>query len=530
MKEKSKQKIIGIKEIRKAYQTLLLYKQGKRSLDARIVENEEWYKLRCGCTADGKLGQNSAWIFNSIINKHADAMDCYPEPNVLAREKGDEVLAKKFSAILPIILEQQNFEQTYSDAWWYKLKTGTGVYGVFWNNELENGLGDVDIKQLDILNLFWEPGIKNLEQSANLFYATAVDKSALMAEYPDKADKIKSGFGELSAYRMDDGIIDTSKALVVDWYYKKKVGGKTLLHYCKFSGEALLFASENEPQYRLRGFYDHGKYPIVFDTLFVTENSPAGFGYIDVMKGCQTTIDKLSVAVERNALMGETPRFFISDSAGINEEEYADWSRTFIHTTGRIDDQTLKQVSVENISEATLKFLNFKVNELKETSGNRDFSQGSTNYGVTAASAILALQEAGNKLSRDMIKSAFRAYANICYLILELVRQFYTEPRSFRITENGGSDRYIVFQNKDLLENHPFANYRPIFDIKIIPQKQSPYQKASQNELAKEMFSLGMLDPERRNEAKMAVKLMDFHGKEELLARLSSEENEVEML
>ena len=129
-----------------------------------------------------------------------------------------------------------------------------------------------------------------------------------------------------------------------------------------------------------------------------------------------------------------------------------------------------------------------------------------------------------------MIKSAFRAYSNICYLILELVRQFYTEPRSFRITENGGSDRYIVFQNKDLLENHPFANYRPIFDIKIIPQKQSPYQKASQNELAKEMFSLGMLDPERRSEAKMAVKLMDFHGKEELLARLSSEENEVEML
>ena len=202
----------------------------------------------------------------------------------------------------------------------------------------------------------------------------------------------------------------------------------------------------------MSGFYDHGKYPVVFDTLFVTENSPAGFGYVDVMKGCQTTIDKISVALERNALMGETPRFFISDSAGINEEEYADWSRPFIHTTGRIDDQTLKQVSIDNISANVLEFLNFKVNELKETSGNRDFVQGATNYGVTAASAILALQEAGNNLSRDMIKSAFRAYSNICYLILELVRQFYTEPRSFRITGKGGADRYIVFQNSDVLE------------------------------------------------------------------------------
>ncbi|MBE6760810.1 MAG: hypothetical protein E7551_00815 [Ruminococcaceae bacterium] len=519
---KTKQKIIGLKEIKNAYKTLLLYKEGKRFLEERIVENEEWYKLRCCPNVGGvEKSQNSAWLFNSIINKHADAMDSFPEPNILAREEGDEEQAKLFSAILPVILEQRGFEQTYSDAWWYKLKTGTGVYGVFWNNELENGLGDVDIKQLDILNLFWEPGIKYLEQSANLFYATAVDRQELISRYPEKEEQIKKGFGELSAYRLEDGITDDSKALVVDWYYKKKVGNKTLLHYCKFSGEALLFASENEAQYQNRGFYDHGKYPIVFDTLFVTENSPAGFGYVDAMKECQISIDKLNTAIERNALMGEMPRFFISDSAGINEEEFADWSRPFIHTTGRIDDQTLKQVEVGNVSSNALELLTFKVNELKETSGNRDFSQGSTNYGVTAASAILALQEAGNKLSRDMIKSAFRAYANICYLILELVRQFYTEPRSFRITGDDGNVNYITYQSNDALGRKIFANSRPVFDIKIVPQKQNPYQKAQQNELAKELFSLGMLAPERREEARLAIKLMDFYGKEELLNKLS---------
>ncbi len=523
---KSKQKVIGLKQIKNAYKTLLLYKEGKRSLEERIIENEEWYKLRCGCSVGGAVkSQNSAWLFNSIINKHADAMDCFPEPNVLAREKDDEEQAKLFSDILPVILEQCGFEQTYSDAWWYKLKTGTGVYGVFWNNELENGLGDVDIKQLDILNLFWEPGIKRIEQSANLFYTTAVDKAELISRYPEKAEQIKRGFGELSAYRLEDGFPDDSKALVVDWYYRKRVGGRTLLHYCKFSGEALLFASENEPQYEKRGFYDHGKYPVIFDTLFVTENSPAGFGYVDVMKGCQNSIDKLNTAIERNALMGETPRFFISDSAGINEEEYADWSRPFVHTTGRIDDQTLKQVKVENVSSSALELLEFKVNELKETSGNRDFSQGSTNYGVTAASAILALQEAGSKLSRDMIKSAFRVYSDLCYLILELVRQFYTEPRSFRITGKNSGINYITYQSGDALGRKNFASVRPIFDIRIVPQKQNPYQKAQQNELAKELFSLGMLAPERRKEALMAIKLMDFYGKEELINRLSVEEN-----
>ncbi len=514
---KNKKLPIGIEEIKQAYKTLLNYKAGKRSLEQRIIENEEWYKLRC-CSSTANKGENhsSAWLFNSIINKHADAMDSYPEPNVLPREKSDKDTAKQLSSILPVILEQRGFEQTYSDVWWYKLKTGTGVYGVFWNNELEGGLGDIDIKQLDILNLFWEPGIKYIEQSPNLFYATAVNKKQLLAEYPHATESLRSGFNELAAYRLEDGVRDESKVLVIDWYYKKKVGGKTLLHYCKFAGESLLFASENEKEYIDSGFYDHGKYPVIFDTLFVTEGSPAGFGYIDIMKDCQRSIDRLNYTIERNAIIGETPRWFISDSAGINEEEYADWSRPFIHTAGRIDDQTLKQVKVENVSSNALTLLKFKVDELKETSGNRDFAQGSTNYGVTAASAILALQEAGGKLSRDMIKSSFRAYQNICYLVLELIRQFYTEPRTFRITGENGGDEYITYQ-KDLTEH---MNRQSIFDIRIIPQKQNPYQKAQQNELAKELFSLGMLDPSRKEEARLAIKLMDFDGKEEILQRL----------
>lgn len=521
MKKKNKTQIIGISEIKKAYQTLLSYKESKKTLEKRIIENEEWYKLRCSSEPSdtNDIGKNSAWLFNSIINKHADAMDSYPEPNVLPREKNDEEEAKILSSILPVILEQRGFEQTYSDVWWYKLKTGTGAYGVFWNNELENGLGDIDIKQLDILNLFWEPGIKNLEQSENVFYVSAVSKTALLAEHPNAKSTISKGYNILDVYNLDNWQPDDSKVLVVDWYYKRKVNGKTLLHYAKFAGEYLLFASENEEIYKEKGFYEHGKYPIILDSMFITESSPIGFGYIDIMKGTQGSIDRLNSAIEKNAIMGETPRWFISDSAGINEEEYADWSRPFIHTTGRIDDQTVKQVSVENISSNALQLLQFKIDEIKETSGNRDFAQGSTNYGVTAASAILALQEAGSKLSRDMIKSAFRAYSNICYLIISLIKQFYTEPRTFRIIGENGAESYMVYQN-NLIKSLDETSRKAIFDIKIVPQKQNPYQKAQQNELAKELFSLGMLDPNRKAEARLAIKLMDFDGKEELLSKL----------
>lgn len=520
-----KKQIITKSTVKSAYQTLLHYKEAKEPLNQRILENEEWFHLRhsAGRGENSPIAQSSAWLFNSIVNKHADAMDSYPTPCVLPREENDEKDAAVLSSILPALLEQRNFEQTYSDVWWYKLKTGTGAYGVFWNNALQNGLGDVDICQVDLLNLFWEPGIKSLEQSQNIFYVTAVDKQQLLKKYPQFEKEIATAGSDLTFYSPETNFEYNDRALVVDWYYKKPVHGRLLLHYCKFVGGAVLFASENEAAYQSTGFYNHGRYPFVLDTMFVTEGSPAGFGYMDTMKGCQAAIDKLDEVILKNAIVSESPRWFISDAAGINEEEYADWSNPFVHITGRVDDQTVKQVAVQNVSQSALQLLQFKVDEMKETSGNRDFSQGSTGSGVTAASAIQALQEAGNKLSRDMIRSSYRAYSAICNLIIELIRQFYTEPRTFRIVGKSKRREYITYTADPWAANSAC----PVFDVSVVPQKQSPYKKAEQNELAKELFSLGMLNPERKQEALNALSMMDFYGKEQLMEQIAGFEPKV---
>ena len=153
---------IGKEQVQKAQGILQKYKDAKANLESRIVENERWYKVRHWevVAAAQKGHQNdprptSAWLFNSLANKHADFMDNSPEPNVLPREEGDKPHAKQLSEIMPVILDRNEFEQTYNDATWYKLKQGTCCYGVFWNNKLENGLGDIDIKQIDLLNIFW---------------------------------------------------------------------------------------------------------------------------------------------------------------------------------------------------------------------------------------------------------------------------------------------------------------------------------------------------------------------------------------
>ena len=525
---------IGKEQVQKAQQILQKYKDAKASLESRIVENERWYKVRhwevVGAQQKGHANDprpTSAWLFNSLANKHADFMDNYPEPNVLPREEGDKPHAKQLSEIMPVILERNEFEQTYNDAAWYKLKQGTCCYGVFWNNRLENGLGDIDIKQIDLLNVFWEAGIKDIQKSRNVFTVELVDKDLLEGQYPFLEGKLASNTFDVKQYIHDENIDVSDKCAVVDWYYKAWDGSREVLHYCKFVADEVLYASENDPNYAERGFYDHAKYPFVFDTLFTIEDSPCGFGYVDIMKDPQMYIDKLNQIIIKNAFMAGKKRWFVKENCAINVEQFADWDRDFVEVAGSLNEDNLREFTVNPLPNFIVEHLQMKIDELKETSGNRDFSQGGTTSGVTAASAIAALQEAGSKLSRDMIKTSYRAFQQINYIVLELIRQFYDEMRSFRITGENGADQYVQFDNRHIREQKVFDPVtgemdfrRPVFDIKITSQKQSPFNKIAQNELAKELYSMGAFNPQMSDQALMMLDMMDFEQKDVIVQKV----------
>ena len=525
--------VIDRKAVEKAAETLREYKNGKTNFEKRIVEEEQWWKLRHwdvinnGKSTGDRPEPTSGWLFNSLASKHADVMDNYPEPNVLPRERGDEASAKSLSSILPVVFERNNYEETYSDAAWYKLKHGVVAKGVFWNTELEEGLGDIDIQFIDMLNIFWESGITNIQASRNLFIVSLKDNDILAQEYPQLKNKNGGKIIDVKQYVYDDTVDTTNKSVVVDWYYKKRnSAGKTVLHFCKFVGNEVLFASENEPEYAENGFYNHGLYPVEFDVLFPEEGTPVGFGYIAIMKSPQMYIDKLQQVILENSIKANRPRFFAKKNVGINIKDFKDDEKDIVYVEGDIDQERLRQIDIQQVGGAALNILQMKIDEIKETSGNRDVSQGSSSGGVTAAAAIAALQEAGNKLSRDLIASSYRSYTRECYLAIELMRQFYDETRAFRITGETGKYEFIQFSNK-MLQGQPIPPayagqelepdyielfHKPVFDIVVKPQKRSPYSKMAQNELAKEMYNMGFFNPQLAEQSLTALELMDFDG------------------
>lgn len=516
---------IGAEQVRQAAEVLRKYRLGKQNLDRRIIDNEQFWKLRHWEQMEkGGEGGNpqdvrpaSGWLVNCILSKHADAMDSYPEPTVLPREPGDRKEAEVLTRILPVILKNNRFKRAYSQAWWNKLKSGCAVYGVFWDGGKLHGLGDIDIRSMDVLNLFWEPGVQSIQESEHFFSTELTPNRRLEEQYPQLAGKLGRGGGQVSRYLYDDKVDTSEQSLVVDWYYHTVEQGHRVLQYCKFVGENVLYATENDPEMAGKGWYDHGQYPFVFDVLFPEEGTPCGYGYVDLCKSAQKQIDLMNQAILKNTLASATPRFFVRSDGAVNENEYADWTRPFVHTNGNLGADSIAPIRVPTLDSVYVAVLQNKIAEMKETAGNRDVMGGGTAGGVTAATAIAALQEAGGKLSRNMIDDGYEAFAEVLTLCIELVRQFYDMPRQFRLLGKKGVE-FASFDNRSLRPRALLmGGYRvPEFDLEVSAQNETPYKTMEYNQLALQLFQMGFFRSDMAEQALRCLELMEFKNKDAL--------------
>ena len=539
---------IGSEQLKELTQILQKYKAGKTYTEQRVIASENWWKLRNASeeqkdTDIVKKGfvSKSGWLHNVIVSKHADAMEAFPEPNILPREEGDRGEARMLSAIIPCVLEQNNFEETYDDAMWRKMKSGTAIYKIVWDKNKLNGLGDISVECASILNLYWEPGVTDIQKSRYFFHTELCDKDLLIERYPEQLrDGLKGDAFVSSKFLYDDHVDTENKVTVIEVYYHKYIQGKNTLQYVKYVNDVVLYATENDtepmvdelgqmkPPMALAGLYDHGRYPYVFDALYPIEGSPCGYGYVDICQNPQTEIDLLKTAFVKNARVGAIPRHFTRGDGTINEEEFLDLENPLIHVTGDMSENALRPVDHKPIDGSYLNLLQWDVNEPRETSGNTETSTGNVSSGVTAASAIAALQEASGKGSRDSTLSAYRAYSEIVEICIELIRQFYNLPRKFRILGEYGAEQYVSYTNAGIQPQPQGVDFGqdmgdrlPVFDIKVSAQKKNVYTKVTQNELALQFFQMGFFNPQMTDQALMCLDLMEFDGKDGVMQKVS---------
>lgn len=511
---------MNITEIQAAYRD---YVARLAAFREKVKEDRKWFEqsqteLQGNVKEKGNVpNSHSGHIFNAVQYKHADMMDNFPCANILPREESDEEGAKLLTEIVPFVLDSCDFKKTYSLNLYDKLISGTAVYGVFYDTSKR----EIVVKGLDILNFAWQPDTLTLQDSRYVFYDTFMSVDDFKTVYGEDI----SGCAMQSSYHEQKENAGTEVAdtvVITDGYYKKQTSeGKSILHFVKFSGNKLLFSSEDGDGF-LDGFYRHGRYPFVFDVINPVPGKLVGMGIVDISKNLQANIDRLDFAITKNALVCSSNRHFISKNSGINKDSFLDCANELIEVQGDIDGK-VKRVDFDALPSFVVNHRNDKIEELKEICGNRDFAQGGTTAGVTSGNAITALQTASDKLVRDVVNFSYICFSEIVYLVIENIREFYTEEKVFRVTGDSGKTVFRRVKNSDIFR----ADEKSVFDVSVTVEKSNPYSRALHNSLILELAGAGLLDPSNFAVNKFILDQLDFDGKDKLITDLENLYNEI---
>jgi hypothetical protein len=594
--------------LEKARSRLKEFSEARKALELRILTDEEWYRRRnyderqlkllhdkhipifspwemfgIGGAGSGRVHKpgreesTSAFLFKAIRNKHSDAMDNIPNVYVRPREANDIEASKILRDVLNPILKRAGFEEAYDANWIEKPKHGTGVYGVFWDDDKE----DLSIKAVELLRLFWQPGINDIQDSSDMFYLTFVPGAKLKNMYP----KIRfSGVGvELGApitppryidentYELDEAEFGAelgevpNMACVVDWYYKKMADRdgkrKEILHLCRFVGNQVLFCSEDEDGYD-NGWYEDGRFPFVFDVMYAEKGTPAGYGLISTGRGEQQYIDRLDSNIIRQALNATKPLYLYDGQMPASIKTLEDDNVTFLYVDGvQLAKEHLLEWTRSPPDTNSIAVRQQKISELKELTSNRDISDGGTVPGIKTASGMSLMKAAADKSSRDFIQESWRCFEKITQLALSRIRQFYTDKKIFRIAGDKAkklaeetlvaqyeNEAFVMFDaevlrsrkeyrpvsseealtlpfgeklvrdGNRLLREVVIKDYNPEFDIEISSQSKNPVSQIQDNETVMNLLSAGLLNPGNEELLLTVCELIDVGNKEALIA------------
>ena len=530
-------KRIGKEQIEKARVKLEMFKAAKGAINATIKFNEEWFRRRYqeyagndyngyGLTGDtlplrkGVVSQ-TAWLFNSVMNFVGDASDNHPRANIIPAEAQDEEEAYLLSKVIPVELRRMGFEQVYDDNQYVKGVQGWCLYTHGCDRETKT----LYVKDAQILNFYWDLEKKDIQDSSDVFYLTQMDRDELLRDYPELEKELPYDDDDFERYPDNPSNSKPTKVTVVDWYYKKRnKAGKRVLHYCKFVGESVLYASENDKELAERGWYDHGEYPFEIDILYPLQGQAAGFGKVAVGLNTQQNIDHINKSLVENALWGSRPRYFYKETNGVNEADFLDVNKSLIKYQGSDGQTDIFPVTVPHIDGNVLNLQSSMIDEQRTNSGTTEVATGATPGGVTAAQAIGALQEAQGKQGRLSNRSSYRCYERIIYKLIALIRQFYDEDHFYRIVGADGEAQYIKYNGQAAIKD----GRHPAYDIDVTTEKQSEYTRMSNNDLMLSFFSAGFFDPRLAPQALACLQQMDFDGKEELIRIIRANQQEQE--
>ncbi|MBS5569046.1 MAG: hypothetical protein KHX21_06795 [Clostridium sp.] len=451
---------------------------------------------------------------STIENIRADLMDQMPEAIITADDPANERAAQALTEILGENHRRCHYENEYAKLLHDLLIGGYMVQETGFDPHADGGLGGAFLRHADAHNVMIDPMCADIQDSRAVFKFAPYPKEWFKSRYPDDYDKLKPDANTImpqSDAHLGRG--NDERILMLECWEREydKQTGRFRVHMARLAGRRML---EDSRIVKPDGYYAHGEYPFVITALFPRKGTALGYGYVDMFATQQLYADKIDQIVLKNALMASHNKLLITGASGFDPADMADWSKE-VHQGDSLSGITWFPTAplpayITQYAEAIRQ-------SIKEESGSNDFSRGTTYGGVTAASAIAALQEASGKRSRMTARLIHGAFEQAVRQELEVEREYCAFSRTVRLK---GKKETMAFTYKDMYALSPLNNALPIeFMITVKAQRENRFTVAAHNETILSLVKLNMLAPDA------ALELMLFDGKEQALS-LMKERNE----
>ena len=430
---------------------------------------------------------------NSCIdNVIADQVDNLPEAKLVPEREETADSAEEMTDIVSYVLYQAGWQGTYHKLMEDSVVTGTGVAQVFWDDNMENGDGMVSVLAWSPEDFYPDPMYEDWQDGRACFKATHTTIAWVEEHYPDArgyvaADKYSRSETE-TAFEAPEG---DEKVTLIEFWYKRfdAKKRKTHVHMAQVAGGALLYSTELEfgdvkkGEYR-DGVFAHGKYPFVAYKYRNVFRSPFGTGLVYDHKDTQIAIDRYIKYIDDNARQSSVQRLFVRKGSGVNPDEVADMSRTIIEYSGSDIRQEMQAVQASPLNSQVYQMMTYLADTMKQDSGQNQFARGEGGLGVTAASAIQSLQEAGGKITRwhtDRYKHAFKEMVE---QILWILSDYMEPERTLRIVGGWDSTGNMVDRIVSVVapRKEGDALPKPAYTVRVQVQKHNPLQIQMDNE------------------------------------------------
>ena len=453
---------------------------------------------------------------------HPDATGSKISAQVLARVANQELSSCRFGA---------QWKPTIHDI----LVGGWTVFESGFDPDMNIGNGGTYIRNVVNTNFMCDPETVDIQEGRACFKFVRRPRDWFAQRFPDQYDYMTDDLDIQSTDTYSAITVPTSSdkrlRMIEMWVriYNPKTN-KHQVHFVQVAGHQVLYNSADDYP---NGYYDHGEYPFVVIPLFPEKGSALGFGIVDLYKDQQRYADKLDQFILKNAFLASANRLLNTDASGFKDEDLADWSKEIVH-----GDQIggLQWFDTKPLPGYLFDYVLMKRQGIKEGSGANDQAQGKTGNGVTAKSAIAALQEMATKRSRGTAAVLHEGFKVAARQMLAVLRQHTTMTREVTVILEGHEFAFNydktqikpkMVDGKVLTKSEYESFFRVIRDglkkrelpieyfVDVKTARQTEYDKMANNELVYELMArVPNADPV------LMLELLDIPDKERYIEKI----------